>query len=64
MIIINCEPIGKVGSSEYENVVAKDSAGYPFAVLFMELFYDKNDSRISEKIRAGENFQIKVDLVE
>ena len=64
MVIINCEPIGKSESDEYENVVVKDSNGYPFAILFMDLFYDKDNSQIYDKIRAGKKFQIKVDLVE
>lgn len=64
MVIMDCEPIGKAKSGEYENVVVKDSAGYPFAILFMDLFHDKHDPRIYNKIRAGEKFQIKVDLIE
>ena len=64
MVIMNCEPISKSGSDEYENVVVKDTNGYPFAILFMDLFYDKDNQRIYDKIKAGEKFQIKVDLVE
>lgn len=64
MIIINCESISKSGSDECENVVVKDTNGYPFAILFMDLFYGKDDLRIYDKIKAGEKFQIKVDLVE
>lgn len=64
MTIIDCEPIGKSESDEYENVVVKDAKGCPFAILFMDLFYDKDNLRIYDKIKAGAKFQIKVDLVE
>jgi hypothetical protein len=64
MVVINCEPISKSESDECENVVVSDAKGYPFAILFMDLFYGKDDLRIYDKIKAGEKFQIKVDLVE
>lgn len=64
MITINCEPISRIGSDEYENVVVEDGAGYPFAILFMDLFYDKDNSQIYDKIRAGKKFKIKVELFE
>ena len=64
MVVINCEPIKKSESDECENIIVKDTNGYPFAILFIDLFYDKDDQRIYSKIKAGEKFQIKVDLVE
>ena len=64
MIIINCEPIKKSESDECENIVVKDASGYPFAILFMDLFYDIDDDHIYKKIRAGKDFRLRVSLVE
>ena len=64
MIILNCEPIPKTGTTECENVVVKDGAGYPFAILFADVFFDKDDKRIYDKIKARQPFQVKVELVE
>ena len=64
MPILNCRPISQDGKGNYDNIIVSDSHGYPFAILFADLFHDSNDMQVYEKIKTGVDFQIKVSLVE
>ena len=64
MAIIHCEPIKGGRSDIYDNIIMKDSNDYPFAIGYIDLFYNENDSTIHDKIKSGAKFKLKVELIE
>ncbi len=64
-MILNCKPIkSEPPDGDCENILVSDEKGYPWVVVFMDAFYDKDDTRIYDKIRSGKNFQLRINLVE
>lgn len=65
-MILYCRPIrsNKTPNNAFENIILEDSNGYPWALLFMDIFYNKEDDKIYNAIKKGEPFQIKVDINE
>ena len=58
---LKLEPIRKDDSDRFENVLVRDKAGYPWAVLFRDAFADRE---ISKAIERGETFEVEVTYVD